>query len=1069
MSFVHLHVHSHYSLLDGLAKIDELINAAKELGMSALALTDHGNMYGAIEFYKKAKKAGIKPIIGIEAYVAARKMADKVHGIDDKRYHLILLAKNDTGYQNLLKLVTLSNLEGFYYKPRIDKEALRRHADGLIGLSACLTGEIPRALLAKKREEAETLAREYREIFGKDNFYIELSNHPNIPNHAEVQKGLRKLARDLDIPVVATQDVHYLKKEDRQAQDILVAVQTNTKIDDEDRMTMKQDDFSLASPEEMKRAFSDIPEAIDNTLKIAERSNLEIHLGKIQYPHFEVPEEYDADSYLKKLSEEGLLKRYNNKPTKEASARLAYELDVIKKTKFSSYFLIVQDFVNWAKNNGIVVGPGRGSAASSLAAYSLNITNIDPLQYNLLFERFMNPERISPPDFDIDFADTRRDEVIEYAQKKYGRDHVAQIITFGTMAARAAIRDTGRALGLAYSFCDQIAKMIPFGPGVTLAKALKINPEFAEMYKDNPDARRLVDSARKLEGVVRHASVHACGVVITKDPLTETVPLQYATSRDASGEKQTIVTQYEMHTIEDLGLLKMDFLGLKNLSIIEDAVNLIKERTGEHIIIDTIPINDESVYKTLADGNTVGVFQVESGGMTRYLKEIIPTNIEDIIAILALYRPGTLDAGMVPRYIARKHGKEKIEYLHPKLKPILESTYGIGLYQEQMMRIARDLAGFTLPEADTLRKAIGKKIKSLLEEQKEKLINGMVKNKINKKTAEQIWELFPPFARYGFNRSHAAAYAMIAYQTAYLKTHFPLEFMTAFMNADEKDVDRIAFLVKECRNLGIKILPPDINRSNAWFTPQREENELTIRFGLRTIKNVGANVVDIIMQERERNGPYRTLAELLERLPTKDINKKSLESLVKSGAMDPLGERNQMLENMENILAFHKDASKSKQSNQNSLFGMQGAPSYIPTLELKDVKPTAIADRLSWEKELLGLYISGHPIDKFRPLLETKKLNIKTAKELANNSPIVLGGIIENIKKVLTKSGEPMLFVRLLDLSDSIEVVVFPRTLKSYGQFIQADAGIALKGKISHRNGEVSVIADGIKPIEPLP
>ncbi|MDP2676402.1 MAG: DNA polymerase III subunit alpha [bacterium] len=1065
MSFVHLHVHSHYSLLDGLAKIDELVREAKELGMPAIALTDHGNMYGAIEFYKKAKKAGIKPIIGIEAYIAARNASDRVHGVDDKRYHLILLAKNNTGYENLLKLVTLSNLEGFYYKPRIDKEMLRKHSEGLIALSACLTGEISRALLAKNWDNAKALALEYQDIFGKDNFYIELSHHPNIPNHVEVQEGLKKLARELKIPMVATQDVHYLKKEDQQAQDILVAVQTNTKVDDEDRMTMKADDFSLTSPDEMKEAFNDVPEAIANTLKIANQIDLQIHLGEIKLPHFEVPSGHTPDTYLKELAEAGLMRRFNNKPSREARDRLAYELDVIEKTKFSSYFLIVQDFVNWAKNNGIVVGPGRGSAAGSLIAYSLNITNVDPLQYGLLFERFMNPERISPPDIDIDFADTRRDEVIEYARKKYGDDHVAQIITFGTMAARAAIRDTGRALGMEYGFCDKVAKMIPFSVGMTLAKALKANPEFAEEYRDNEQARRLVDSARKLEGVVRHASVHACGVVITKDPLTDTVPLQYAVSRDASGEKQIIVTQYSMNVIEDLGLLKMDFLGLKNLSIIEEAINLVETRTGKRIDIDAIPIDDAKVYKGLADGNTVGVFQLESGGMTRYLKDLKPTTIEDIIAMVALYRPGPME--LIPSFIKRKQGEEKITYLHPKLAPILENTYGIGVYQEQMMRIARDLAGYTLPEADTLRKAIGKKIKSLLDEQQEKLIDGMIKNKIDKHTANQIWELFPPFARYGFNRCHAAPYAIIAYQTAWLKTHYPLEFMTAFMNADEKDVDRIAYLVKECQNLGIKVLPPDLNRSNAGFTPQREKDELAIRFGLRTIKNVGSNVVDMIMQERDRNGPYQTLAGLLERIPTKDINKKSMESLVKSGAMDSLGERNQMLENMDTILAFHKESSKGKQTGQNSLFGMQGGPSYTPTLQLKEVKAAASEDRLKWEKELLGLYISGHPLDKFRGLLETKKINTEFAKALKEETPIIIGGIIESVKKITTKKGEPMVFLSLLDLAGSIEVVVFPRVLKSCGQFIEADKGIALKGKISHRNGNVSIIADGIKSIEP--
>lgn len=1066
MSFVHLHTHSHYSLLDGLAKIDQLVSRAKELGMNAIALTDHGNLYGAIEFYKTAKKAGIKPIIGIEAYIAARSMKDKTYGVDDKRYHLILLAKNNIGYKNLLKLVTLSNLEGFYYKPRIDKEALRAHSEGLIALSACMAGEIARALVAKQKEHALRIVKEYQDIFGKENFFIELSHHPKIPNHIFVQQELLAIAKETDAPVVATQDIHYINEEDAQAQDILVAVQTNTKVDDEDRLTMKQDDFSFTSSEKMKEAFSDNPEAIENTLRIAEQCNVEIPLGEIRLPYFGVPQGYDTNSYLEKLASEGLKQRFGAHISKEARTRLAYELDVIKKTKFSSYFLIVHDLIKWAKENGIVVGPGRGSAAGSLVSYCLNITNVDPLKYELLFERFMNPERISPPDIDMDFADTRRDEVIEYARRKYGRDHVAQIITFGTMAARAAVRDTGRALGLSYSFCDQIAKMIPFGGEVTLKKARKMNRELEDIYNKNPDARKLLDSAQKLEGVVRHASVHACGIVITKEPLSEVVPLQYAVSHGASGERaETIVTQYEMHAIEDLGLLKMDFLGLKNLSIIEETLDLIYRRTGERIDIENLTTDDEGVFQMLTEGKTIGVFQLEGGGMTRYLMDLKPSHIEDIIAMISLYRPGTLDAGMVPHFIARKHGQEEITYLHQKLEPILAKTYGIGLYQEQMMQIARDLAGFTLPEADTLRKAIGKKIKSLLNIQQEKLINGMIKNGIDKRTAKKIWELFPPFARYGFNRSHAASYAIVAYQTAWLKMHFPLEFMTSLMNADEKDVERVAYLVKECEALKISVLPPDINQSDARFTPITNRESTSIRFGLRTIKNVGANVVDMIIEERKRNGPYKTLAQLLSRLPTKEINKKSLEALIKSGAMDALGERNQMLENIDAILSYHKDISRAHNQNQTSLFGSGPIQPYIPSLTLREARAATFNERLGWEKEFIGLYISGHPLDKYKTILSEQKINIKLAKTLRANSPVVLAGIIEQIKKITTKKGDPMVFLKLKDSHDEMEVVVFPNTLKLYGQYIVQEAAIKIKGTISHRNNEVSLLANAIKPL----
>ena len=1063
MSFVHLHTHSHYSLLDGLAKIPELVAKAKEYGMPALAITDHGNLYGAVEFYKAATKAGIKPIIGIECYIAAGSLVSKNPGVDDKRFHLILLAQNNIGYKNLVKLVTISHLEGFYYKPRMDKNILAKHAEGLIALSGCMSGEISRALISKNKNLAEKLVHEYQDIFGKENFYIELAHHPNLPNQKELQKNLRELAARTGAPAVATQDVHYLNKDDAQAQDVLLAIQTNTKLDDEDRLTMKSDDFSLASPDEMRIKFSDIPEAIENTLKIADKINIKLDLGGLHMPQFEVPDRFSDHSYLEKLAREHLDAKFGSPISKEYLDRLEYELDFIKKTNFSSYFLVVQDFVNWAKNSGIIVGPGRGSAASSLVSYVLNITNIDPIKYGLLFERFINPERVSPPDIDIDFADTRRDEVIEYARQKYGRDHVAQIITFGTMAARAAIRDAGRALGLSYAFCDQTAKMIPFGN--TLKQALEANPEFKETYKDNPDSKRLIDAAKKLEGVARHASVHACGVVIAKESLSENIPLQYAT-RGQDTQKQIIVTQYEMHAIEDMGFLKMDFLGLKNLSIIEDAINLIRSRTGQKINIDNVPLDDESVFKTLSEGKTVGIFQFEGGGMTRYLVELQPTRLEDLIAMVALFRPGPME--LIPRYIARRHGQEQITYLHPKLKPILESTYGVITYQEQLMQIMREMAGFSFGGADLVRKAVGKKIKQLLDEQIEKFIIGVEQTMGSRGLGEKLWKFVEPFARYGFNKAHSAGYALIAYQTAYLKTHFPLEFMTALLNSDEKDVERISFLVSECSRWAIKVLPPDINQSEAGFSPYiNDSGEAVIRFGLRTIKNVGANVVEAIISERKRNGPYRTLTELLERLPTKDLNKKSIEALVKCGALDSLGERNQMLENMENILGFHKESAHNKNREQSSLFAGGPAGELLASLKLKTATAASSDERLRWEKELLGLYVSGHPLDKFRKLLESKSTNISSIKNHPEHTPVIIGGVVESMRKILTKKGDPMVFVKLLDLSDSIEVVVFPRVLKTFGHLLADDAGIALKGSISHRNGQVSIIADALKKLEP--
>jgi len=768
MKFVHLHTHSHYSLLDGLAKIDELVDGAAEMDMPALALTDHDNRYGAIEFYKKAKKAGIKPIIGMEAYIAYRTLYDKQPNIDDKRYHLLLLAENNDGYKNLIKLNTIAHLEGFYYKPRLDRQTLRKYSKGLIATSACLSGEIPRALLANDYERAENLICEYQEIFGKDNFFIEIGHHPGIPNYSRVQKQLVELARKLRVPVVAGQDIHYLKPEDAKAQDVLLAVQTNTKLDDEDRLTMKEDDFSMRSPKEMQEFFKDIPEAILNTKEIADRCNVELILNKLQLPYFEVPQNYTPESYLKELCQKGLKKRFGDNITKEVQDRIEYELSIIEKTGFAPYFLIVQDFVNWAKQNSIVVGPGRGSAAGSLLSYVLNITDINPIKYNLIFERFLNPDRISPPDIDLDFADTRRDEVLDYVSKKYGRDRVAQIITFGTMAARAAIRDTGRALNLPYSLCDQIAKMIPFG--YSLKQALESVPEFKTLYQNDPDAKHLIETAQKLEGVARHASIHACGVVITKNHLSESVPLQYATGqKNESGErKQALVTQYDMRSIENLGLLKIDILGLKTLSIIESTINFVKNRHNIAIDINNLPLDDPKVFKTLSDGKTVGVFQLEGSGMTHYLKELRPTNLEDIIAMVALYRPGPME--LIPSYIRRKHGLEKIKYLHPSLEPILKNTQGIMIYQEQLMEVAQKLAGFTLAEADILRKAVGKKIKKLLLKQKEKFVAGVIKNTKSKSLAESLWKLIEPFERYGFNRCLTADTQIIDANTGRILT-----------------------------------------------------------------------------------------------------------------------------------------------------------------------------------------------------------------------------------------------------------------------------------------------------------
>ena len=834
MKFVHLHTHSHYSLLDGLAKIDDLINAAKEDGASALALTDHGVMYGAIEFFQKCKKADIKPIIGVEAYLAPNSRHDKVSKADESNYHhLILLARDKEGYNNLIKLTGIAHLEGYYYKPRIDWKVLEKYSKGLIGLTACLGGEIPHLILSGKEEKAKKRILEYNKLFGQDNFYLELQDHADLEGQDQVNKKLIEFSRELNVPLVATNDIHYLKKEDDEAQDVLLCLQNKKKMDDRDRMNMTGVDYSMRPARDMIEAFKDAPGAIENTIKIADKCNLEIELGNIQLPHFEVPKGEDGNSLLRKWCEEGIEKRYgehgqkspqppftkggsyqesppllkgargiSDQLMKDVKKRLDFELEVIKKMGWPSYFLIVADFVNWAKDNGIVVGPGRGSAAGSLVCYLTGITNLDPLKYDLLFERFLNPDRISMPDIDLDFADVRRDEVIRYVEEKYGKDHVAQIITFGTMAARAAVRDVGRVLDYPYDYCDKLAKMIPMFTKID--EALKTVSELKEIYKEDA-GKKIIDFARKLEGVARHASTHACGVIITKDPLNEYVPLQFASSSDKS-----IVSQYSLHPTEDLGILKMDFLGLKNLTIIESAIRIIKNTRGIEIDIDKIPLDDKRAYKLFQKGETTGVFQFESSGMKRYMRELKPTDFEDIIAMVALYRPGPME--WIPDYIAGKHGRKKPKYLHEKLEPILKKTYGVAIYQEQVMQMARDLAGFTMAEADVLRKAVGKKIVKLLVEQKEKFIDGCVKNGINSMLAEKIFSFIEPFAGYGFNRSHAACYALIGYQTAYLKARWPTEFMAALLTADQQNIDRIAVEIEECRKMGIEVKSPDINQ-----------------------------------------------------------------------------------------------------------------------------------------------------------------------------------------------------------------------------------------------------------------
>ncbi len=1062
--FTHLHVHTHYSLLDGLAKIDELVEKAKATGMDSLAITDHGAMYGVVEFYKKATAAGIKPIIGVETYITPGSRFDKTMGKGDVRHHLILLARNKTGYHNLIKLVTKSYLEGFYYKPRIDWEILKEYHEGLIALSACPQGEVPSALASDDLAKAKKIALEYSKLFGKDHFYLEIMDHPNDLEQVRINEKLIQLAKETSLPLVATNDVHYLNKEDAEVHDVLLCVQMVRTVDEKDRMSMTNEDYSLKSPDEMIRAFRNVPEAIANTQKIAEMCNIELELDKTELPHFPLPDDQTADGYLKELCEQGVVKRYpvslfksdeGKQYIEQAKKQLEYELSIIKKTGFASYFLIVQDLVNWAKNQGIVVGPGRGSAAGSIVSYLLNITNVDPLKYKLLFERFLNPERISMPDIDMDFADIRRDEVVAYVSKKYGADHVAQIITFGTMAARAAIRDAGRALGYPYAFCDQLSKMIPFGS--SLKEALERVPELSQAYDTDDQTKKLLDIAKKLEGVARHASTHACGIVITKNSLDFYTPRQFAPQ-----DENAIVTQYEMHSIESLGLLKMDFLGLKNLTTIETALNLIERLRGIKINIDNIPLDDQKVFDLFKKANTVGVFQLESSGMRKYLQKLKPNDLEDIIAMVALYRPGPME--LIPDYIARKHGEKKVKYAHPKLEPILKNTYGITVYQEQLMQIAKDLAGFSLSEADVLRKAVGKKIRKLLEQQADKMIEGMIKNGVDKETAQGIWDSIEPFAQYGFNRSHATCYALIAYQTAYLKANYPEEFITALMQADQKDLDRINILVDEAKKMKIQVLPPDVNESFDNFTLVPPSS---IRFGMAAVKNVGHNVVAGIVAERKQNGEYKNMADFLIRLSPKAgqsaiINKKSLESLIRAGAFDALGSRKELLDKIEDLLEFSKESKKTKNLGQTSLFGEEPAPQKNQFLFTNGngEKRKLLQEEIQWEKDLLGMYISDHPLNDHKEFLRQRTIQIKDLIKEKKDSKVKVAGVIIKITKFITKSGKPMLFVKIEDLTATVEILVFATILEKNPTIWQEGKIVMVTGRLTDKDDQLKILCD---------
>ena len=1082
-NFTHLHVHTEYSLLDGFSRVKTLVKRAKEKGMTAVAITDHGCMFGAIDFYKAAKAEGIKPIIGCEVYTAPRKLTDKDPNYDKHQGHLVLLAKDMTGYKNLIKIVSKSYVDGFYYKPRTDMDELKKHSQGLIALSACLAGDVPRAIMNGNYDKARKLAMEYRNIFGNGNYYLEIQDH-GLPEQKQVNTEVVRLSRELNIPLVATNDVHYVDKDDAKIQDILMCLQMQKTIDDENRMKFPSDEFYLKSREEMEQLFPELEEALDNTNEIAERCNVEFEFHKYHLPRYDVPEGYTTNGYFRELCQKGLVERYGEDCPEEYKERLEYELNTIENMGYVEYFLIVWDFINFAKQNNIMVGPGRGSAAGSIVAYTLKITDIDPMKYSLLFERFLNPERVSMPDIDIDFCYERREEVIDYVKRKYGEDHVAQIITFGTMGAKIAIRDVARVLNVSYNKADQIAKEIPFELGMTIDKAMDSNPTLVDLYESDAEAREVIDISKRLEGTLRHASTHAAGVVIARNPVDEYVPLYK--------HQDSITTQFTMTTLEELGLLKMDFLGLRTLTVIRDALDLIELNRDikgytEHIDFSKMEYDDDEVFETLSQGNTLGVFQLESSGMRNFMKQLKPNSFEDIVAGISLFRPGPMDS--IPTYIENKNNPENVTYINDKLRPILEVTYGCLVYQEQVMQVVRDLAGYSYGRSDLVRRAMSKKKMDVMEEERQYFIHGKfddegnieipgcIRNGISEEDANKIFDDMIDFARYAFNKSHAAAYGVLAYETAYLKVHYPVEFMAALMTSIMGNSDKVVEYIRECNAIGIPVNPPDINKSFSKFSVEGD----SIRFGLAAVKNVGVNIIENIVKEREENGEFKDFVDFAKRLDTKDTNKRVVESLIKCGAFDQISEnRATLMAGYESVLESISMDRKKNVQGQISLFDafstqVDEAPEMQLSTKLPVLREFSEKEKLNMEKEVLGMYLSGHPLSEYKSELDRKtSINMKKINELKEDEKtymklhdreVIMGGMVIAKRIMTTKRNEIMAFITLEDLYGAIEVVVFPQTLKKFNILLNDDSIILIKGAISIDGDEAKLIARDIKDI----